>query len=84
LDQQATQGTRYLRHIHYTAHLLQDSASISTLGTSNMKRTFGTLLLGAWLILGGLAHLLHLSFSGMGTLMAGLATASGILLVLGL
>lgn len=49
-----------------------------------MKRTFGTLLLGAWLILGGLAHLLHLSFSGMGTLMAGLATASGILLVLGL
>jgi hypothetical protein len=49
-----------------------------------MKRTFGTLLLGAWLILSGLSHLLHLSFSGMGTLMAILATASGILLVLGL
>jgi len=49
-----------------------------------MKRTIGSLLLGIWLIFTGLAYLLHLSFSGMGTLMAILATASGILLILGL
>ncbi len=49
-----------------------------------MKRTFGLMLLGAWLILTGLTQLLHLSFAGMGTLKAILATASGILLLLGL
>lgn len=49
-----------------------------------MKRSIGVLLLGIWLIFTGLAHLLHLSFSGMGTLMAILATASGILLIMGL
>ena len=49
-----------------------------------MTRSIGTLLLGAWLVLTGLASLLHLSFSGMGTLMAILATAAGALLVIGL
>ncbi len=49
-----------------------------------MKRTFGTLLLGAWLILTGLAHLLHFSFSGMSMVMAILAAAAGVLLILGL
>jgi hypothetical protein len=49
-----------------------------------MKRSIGLLLLGIWLIFTGLAHLLHLSFSGMGTLMAVLAAASGILIILGL
>jgi hypothetical protein len=49
-----------------------------------MKRTIGTLLLGIWLIFTGLAHLLHLSFSGMGTLMAVLAAAAGVLVILGL
>jgi hypothetical protein len=49
-----------------------------------MKRSIGVLLLAAWLIITGLAHILHLSFSGMGTVMAILATASGVLLVLGL
>jgi len=49
-----------------------------------MKRSIGSMLLAAWLILTGLAHLLHLGFSGMGTLMAILATAAGVLLVLGL
>ncbi len=49
-----------------------------------MKRSFGTLALGAWLILNGLSHLLHLSFSGMSMLMAILATAAGVLLILGL
>jgi hypothetical protein len=49
-----------------------------------MKRSVGLLLLGIWLIFTGLAHLLHLSFSGMGALMAVIATAAGILIVLGL
>lgn len=49
-----------------------------------MKRTFGSLLLAAWLIATGLAHLLHLSFSGMGTIMAIVATAAGALILLGL
>lgn len=49
-----------------------------------MKRSIGVLLLGIWLIATGLSHILHLSFSGMGTVMAILATASGILLLLGL
>jgi hypothetical protein len=49
-----------------------------------MKRSIGLLLLGIWLIFTGLAHLLHLSFSGMGALMAVIATAAGILIVLGL
>jgi hypothetical protein len=49
-----------------------------------MKRSFGLLLMGIWLIFTGMATLLHLSFSGMGTLMAVLATAAGILMILGL
>jgi hypothetical protein len=49
-----------------------------------MKRSVGLLLLGIWLIFTGLAHLLHLSFSGMGALMAVIATAAGILILLGL
>lgn len=49
-----------------------------------MKRSIGVLLLGAWLVLTGLAHLLHFSFSGMGTVMAILATASGVMIILGL
>jgi hypothetical protein len=49
-----------------------------------MKRTIGVVLLGIWLIVTGLAHIMHLSFSGMGTVMAVLATAAGVLLILGL
>ncbi|MBI5007995.1 MAG: hypothetical protein HZB95_12830 [Nitrosomonadales bacterium] len=49
-----------------------------------MKRSIGVLLLGAWLILTGLAHLLHFSFSGMGMVSAGLATAAGVMIILGL
>jgi hypothetical protein len=49
-----------------------------------MKRSVGLLLLGIWLIFTGLAHLLHLSFSGMGALMAVVATAAGVLIMLGL
>ena len=46
-------------------------------------RNLGMLLLAAWLILTGLIPLLKLSFSGLGTLMAILAIASGVLIVLG-
>jgi hypothetical protein len=41
------------------------------------------LLLAAWLILTGLIPLLNLSFSGLGTLMAILAVAAGVLIVVG-
>jgi hypothetical protein len=43
----------------------------------------GKVLLGVWLILTGLIPLLHLSFSGLGTLMAVLAIAAGGLIALG-
>ena len=43
----------------------------------------GRLLLGIWLVMMGLIPLLHLSFSGMGTLMAVLAIAAGVLTALG-
>ncbi len=46
-------------------------------------RNLGMLLLAAWLILTGLIPLLHLSFSGLGTLMAILAIAAGVLIVVG-
>jgi hypothetical protein len=49
-----------------------------------MKRSIGVLLLAVWLIITGLAPILHLSFSGMGTVMAILATATGVLLLLGM
>jgi hypothetical protein len=43
----------------------------------------GMLLLALWLVLTGLVPLLHLSFSGLGTVMAILAIAAGVLLVVG-
>ncbi len=48
-----------------------------------LTRNLGMLLLAAWLILTGLIPLLHFSFSGLGTLMAVLAIAAGVLIVLG-
>jgi hypothetical protein len=41
------------------------------------------LLLAIWLILGGLMPLLNLSFSGVGTIMAVLAIAAGVLILIG-
>jgi len=41
------------------------------------------LLLAAWLVLTGLIPLLNLSFSGLGTVMAILAIAAGVLIVVG-
>lgn len=49
-----------------------------------MKRTIGVLLLAVWLIVTGLAHILHFGFPGMSTLMAGIAIAAGVMIVLGL
>jgi len=46
-------------------------------------RNLGMLLLAAWLILTGLIPLLNLSFWGLGTVMAILAIASGVLIVVG-
>jgi len=46
-------------------------------------RNLGMLLLAAWLVLTGLIPLLNLSFSGLGTVMAILAIAAGVLIVVG-
>jgi hypothetical protein len=48
-----------------------------------LTRNIGTLLLAAWLVLTGLVPLLNLSFSGLGTVMAVLAIAAGVLIALG-
>ena len=48
-----------------------------------LPKNLGTFLLGIWLIFTGLIPLLHLSFSGIGTLMACLAIAAGVLVALG-
>ena len=48
-----------------------------------LTRNIGMLLLAVWLILTGLIPLLNLSFSGLGTVMALLAIAAGILIVVG-
>jgi hypothetical protein len=49
-----------------------------------ISRSVGMLFLGVWLIVGGLSHLLHFSFSGMGTVLEIIATAAGALIILGL
>ncbi len=48
-----------------------------------MTRNIGMLLLAIWLIVSGLIPLLNLSFSGLGTVMAILAIASGVLIAVG-
>lgn len=48
-----------------------------------LTRNIGMLLLAVWLILTGVIPLLNFSFSGLGTLMAILAIASGVLIVIG-
>lgn len=48
-----------------------------------LTRNVGMLLLAVWLILTGLIPLLHLSFSGLSTVMAILAIAAGVLLLIG-
>ncbi len=48
-----------------------------------MTRNVGMLLLAVWLVLTGLVPLLNFSFSGLGTVMAILAIAAGVLIVVG-
>ena len=48
-----------------------------------LTRNLGMQLLAAWLVMTGLIPLLNLSFSGLGTLMAILSIAAGILIVVG-
>jgi hypothetical protein len=48
-----------------------------------VTRNIGMLLLAIWLILTGVIPLLNFSFSGLGTLMAALAIAAGILIIIG-
>lgn len=48
-----------------------------------ITRNIGMLLLAIWLVLTGLVPLLNLSFSGLGTLMAILALAAGVLIAVG-
>ena len=48
-----------------------------------VTRNLGMLLLAVWLVIAGLIPLLNLSFSGLGTLMAILSIAAGILIVVG-
>jgi len=47
-----------------------------------ITKRLGILLLSIWLILTGLMGILHLDFSGLGTIMAILALAAGVLLLL--
>ena len=48
-----------------------------------VTRNIGMLLLGVWLVLTGLIPFLHLSFSGLSTLMAILALAAGVAILIG-
>ncbi|HUF81261.1 MAG TPA: hypothetical protein VMN03_09020 [Burkholderiales bacterium] len=48
-----------------------------------LTRNIGMLLLAIWLILTGLIPVLNLSFSQLGTVMAILAVAAGVLILVG-
>lgn len=48
-----------------------------------VTKNVGMLLLGVWLVLTGLVPLFNLGFSGLGTVMAVLAVAAGVLIVVG-
>lgn len=48
-----------------------------------ITKNVGMLLLAVWLVLTGLVPLLNFSFSGLGTVMAILAIAAGVLIVVG-
>ena len=48
-----------------------------------LTKNLGTVLLAIWLILTGLIALVHLSFAGLGVIMAVLALVAGALILLG-
>ena len=49
----------------------------------NFSRNTGFMLLGIWLIAKGLMPLLHINFSGSGTVLSLLSAAAGVMLVFG-
>jgi hypothetical protein len=48
-----------------------------------MKKNLGLLLLGIYLVIHGLTHLVNFSFSGLDTVMAVLAIVAGALVIVG-
>ncbi|HZI29036.1 MAG TPA: hypothetical protein VFD64_12785 [Gemmatimonadaceae bacterium] len=52
-------------------------------GPVRLNKNLGMLLLGIWLIITGLVALLNLSIEGLGTIMAVLALAAGVLILAG-
>jgi len=48
-----------------------------------VKKNFGMMLLGVWLVLHGLESLISFSFHGLGTVMAILAVVAGVLIFIG-
>lgn len=48
-----------------------------------LNKNLGMLVLAIWLIINGLVPLLHLTFSGLGTIMAVLAIIAGALILIG-
>jgi hypothetical protein len=48
-----------------------------------VARSIGFVLLGVWLIITGIIPLLHLSFTGLSTIMAVVAIAAGSLIIVG-
>jgi hypothetical protein len=48
-----------------------------------LTKNIGMLLLALWLVLTGLVPLLNLNFSGLGTVLAILAIAAGVLIAVG-
>jgi len=63
--------------------LLASQEFILTGVSMKVTRNLGMLLVGVWLIATGLIPLLNLSFSGLGTIMAVLAIAAGVLIIVG-
>ena len=49
----------------------------------SLTKNLGMLLLSLWLVLTGVIPLLHLSFTGLGTVMAVLAILAGLLILAG-
>lgn len=47
-----------------------------------LNRSLGMLLLSVWLILAGLERLIHLSFKGLGLIMAIIALVAGVVILL--
>lgn len=53
------------------------------MGNMRLTKSLGMLLLAIWLIVTGLVPLLSISITGIGTIMAVLAVAAGVLILLG-